>query len=249
MCDTCGCEDNNTHEHEHNHAENLSQEKKKIEIEEPILKKNQLFAEQNRKLFQEQGIIAINLISSPGSGKTTLLEKTLMELKDKIYCAVIEGDQKTSRDAERIEKTGVPVVQINTISACHLDAHQIQHALEKLPLDKIDILFIENVGNLICPASFDLGETFKIALLSVTEGEDKPIKYPLIFQQSNKLVITKIDLLPYLNFDLLLCKKYARMVNPQIEFFEVSALTSKGMDKWINWLLSLPIATKKETIV
>jgi len=205
-------------------------------LQQAVLSKNDQLAAGNRQVFARHGILALNLISSPGSGKTTLLEHTLTALRGEIPCAVIEGDQQTRRDADRIAATGVPVVQINTNTACHLDAHQVAHALDELDLTRIRLLFIENVGNLVCPASFDLGETAKIVLLSVTEGEDKPVKYPLIFHLSEQLLFTKIDLLPYVPFNLDSSKQFALQVNPRIGFIETSATTGRGMDAWLAWL-------------
>ena len=178
----------------------------------------------------------VNLISSPGSGKTTLLVKTVEYLKEEFRCAVIEGDQQTSNDAKRIAETGVPVVQINTNSSCHINAAQIREAMASLPVEDLDLLIIENVGNLVCPAEFDLGENKKIAIMSVCEGEDKPIKYPLLFSLSDLLVLTKIDLLPYLRFDMEMCKQYAQNINPNISIFETSSYTEKGLENWINCL-------------
>ena len=209
-----------------------------ITLEENILEENDRIASRNRSYLQSKGIISLNLMSSPGSGKTTLLVETLKQLKDEIPCGVIEGDQQTSNDAQRIAATDVPVVQINTSQSCHLDAFHVQKAFHELPLDKIQLLFIENVGNLICPAAFDLGETEKIAIMSVTEGEDKPIKYPLIFHIASLLVLTKMDLLPHLQFDLELCKQYARQVNPSLRIIETSSYTHQGFTEWFEYLRS-----------
>jgi hydrogenase nickel incorporation protein HypB len=207
-----------------------------ITLEENILEENARIAERNRALLEEKGIYTFNLMSSPGSGKTTLLVETLKDLKDDIRCAVIEGDQQTSNDAQRIDETGVPVVQINTRQSCHLDAYHVGQALKELPLDKVDLLFIENVGNLICPANFDLGESEKIAIMSITEGEDKPVKYPLPFHLAHLLILTKMDLLPHLRFDLDLCKDYARRINPNLEIICTSAYTHQGFDAWYQYL-------------
>lgn len=208
-----------------------------IKLEEKILRNNDLIANQVRSLLKEKWIFSINMISSPGSGKTTILEETLKYLHNKVGCAVIEGDQQTSRDAERIAATGAPVVQVNTQQSCHLNAAQILESLKSLPLDEIRLLFIENVGNLVCPAAMDLGETEKMTLMSVTEGEDKPIKYPLAFQLAKVLVLTKIDLLPHLRFDQRFFEECARQVNPHIQIIETSSYSKNGLDVWVNYLL------------
>lgn len=207
-----------------------------ITLEKNILEANEVVAEKNRKRFQEHGVCVLNLISSPGSGKTSLLVKTLEKLKHEFNCAVIEGDQQTSNDAQRIAKTGVPVVQINTNGGCHLNASQVNIAINDLPMDELDLIFIENVGNLVCPAAFDLGEQEKIVIMSVTEGEDKPIKYPLAFNLAKLMVITKTDLLPHLHFDLVQCKNYARKINPDIMILETSVFKETGMESWLNAL-------------
>jgi hydrogenase nickel incorporation protein HypB len=207
-----------------------------IEIEQNILGKNDQYAQQNRRLFTEQGILTLNLVSSPGSGKTTLLTRTLSDLKDEFSLSVIEGDQETAHDAERIRVTGVPAIQINTGKGCHLDAHMVGHALETLKPSDAGILFIENVGNLVCPAAFDLGEAHKVAILSVTEGEDKPIKYPDMFHAADLMLLNKIDLLPYLEFNVEKCIEYARRVNPGIQVLQVSATSGEGMEDWYQWL-------------
>jgi len=225
--------DHGHHEHGHVHG---TAKRSTIAIEEDILAKNNRLASFNRALFKDKGIFALNLVSSPGSGKTTLLERTLRDLSDTLRCAVIEGDQQTDNDARRIAATGVPVHQINTGAGCHLDAHMIMHGTEAFDMDHLDLLLIENVGNLVCPASFDLGEHHKVVVLSVTEGEDKPLKYPHMFHNSTIMLINKIDLLPHLDFDVELCKEYARRVNPDIAIFEVSARTGQGMDTWYDWL-------------
>ncbi len=207
-----------------------------ITLDENILEENDRIARENRAYLQERGIYALNLLSSPGSGKTTLLVETLRRLRGEIACAVIEGDQQTSNDAQRIAETQVPVVQINTRQSCHLDAFHVRRALEALPLDGVKLLFIENVGNLICPATFDLGEAEKVALMSITEGEDKPIKYPLAFHLASLLVLTKMDLLPHLRFDLALCKQMAQRVNPRLRIIETSAYDQSGLGEWLDYL-------------
>lgn len=231
MCGYCGCGETEKKEEHHHHDSRI------IEIEQDILAKNQQFADQNRDYLTKNNILAINLVSSPGSGKTTLLTKTILTLKNKIPISVMEGDQQTDRDKERIAKTGVSVIQINTGKACHLDAHRINHGFSELPLQKNSLLFIENVGNLVCPALFDLGETFKVVILSVTEGDDKPLKYPNMFDESKLMIINKIDLSPYVSFDIDQCIKYARRINPKIEVLQVSATTEKGLGEWSDWLM------------
>ncbi len=231
------------HEHPHNHKGNHSHghgaepgKRTTIAIEEEILGKNNRLAGFNRALFKDKGIFVLNLVSSPGSGKTTLLERTLSDLSHKLRCAVIEGDQQTDNDARRIAATGVPVRQINTGAGCHLDAHMIMHGTDGFDMDNLDLLLIENVGNLVCPAAFDLGEHHKVAVLSVTEGEDKPLKYPQMFRNSTVMLLNKTDLLPHLDFDVEKCKEYARRVNPDILIFEVSARNGNGMEAWYQWL-------------
>jgi hydrogenase nickel incorporation protein HypB len=207
-----------------------------ITLEQNVLEANEVIAARNRQVFKQHNVCVLNLISSPGSGKTTLLVETLLALKDDLRCGVIEGDQQTSHDAQRIAETGAPVVQINTRGGCHLEATQVHHAIQSLPMQDLDLLFIENVGNLVCPSSFDLGEHEKVAIMCVTEGEDKPVKYPLAFHLARLLVLTKVDLLPYLRFDLELCKEYARRVNPHIEILETSVFESKGLEDWLDVL-------------
>ncbi|KAA8996881.1 hydrogenase nickel incorporation protein HypB [Affinibrenneria salicis] len=217
------------------HAPGMSQ-RKMVEVEINVLEKNDRIAAGNRVQFAERGLLALNLVSSPGSGKTTLLTETLTRLGGRTPCAVIEGDQQTLNDAERIRATGIPAIQVNTGKGCHLDAQMIRDALPRLPLADNGILFIENVGNLVCPAGFDLGERHKVAVLSVTEGEDKPLKYPHMFAAASLMLLNKIDLLPYLNFDVERCLAYAREVNPDIEIMLISATRGDGMDSWLAWL-------------
>ena len=244
MCDTCGCGTSDEHAiiqrpnesaHNHNHEHHHGHEQT-IDVQKDVLTENHLLAESNRDFFNTREITALNLVSSPGSGKTTILENTITAIKSEISQAVIEGDQQTMRDAKRIDKTGVPVVQVNTGTGCHLDAHMIQHAIQKLDLQSKSILFIENVGNLVCPALFDLGEAMKIVIISVTEGDDKPQKYPHMFDAASICIINKIDLLPYVDFNVDQCKKFALEVNYRLKFFELSAKTGDGMDNWIAWL-------------
>ncbi len=213
---------------------------KSVNVRTNVLSKNTEIANENRKYFVENKIFVMNLISSPGSGKTSILERTLSELKNHTTIAVIEGDQETTNDAERIQKTGVPVHQINTVNSCHLNAQQVKDALSSLNIEEIrpNYLFIENVGNLICPSSYDLGEAIKIVMLSTTEGEDKPIKYPGIFAKSEVMILNKTDLVPHLDFDVEKCLQYAKQVNPKIKIFSVSAKTGEGFDDWLSWLKS-----------
>ncbi|MBV8045169.1 hydrogenase nickel incorporation protein HypB [Pluralibacter sp.] len=217
------------------HAPGMSQ-RKMLEVEIDVLDKNNQLAARNRARFAAREQLVLNLVSSPGSGKTTLLTETLLRLKGKTPCAVIEGDQQTINDAARIRATGTPAIQVNTGKGCHLDAQMIADAAPRLPLADNGILFIENVGNLVCPASFDLGERHKVAVLSVTEGEDKPLKYPHMFAAASLMLLNKVDLLPYLQFDVEKCIACAREVNPTLEVILVSATHGEGMDAWLNWL-------------
>ncbi|MDE2562425.1 MAG: hydrogenase nickel incorporation protein HypB [Sphingomonadales bacterium] len=207
-----------------------------IRLEADIMGKNNAYAEANRRLFADKGMFVLNLVSSPGSGKTSLLVKTLDALKGDLPLAVIEGDQQTSNDADRIRETGVPAVQVNTGKGCHLDAHMIGHALQPLAPKDGSVLLIENVGNLVCPAGFDLGEAHKVAILSVTEGEDKPLKYPGMFAASDLVLLNKVDLLPHLDFDIELAEANVRRVNPKARTLRVSARSGEGMDAWLAWL-------------
>ena len=207
-----------------------------IPVETRILNENDRLAAENRAWFGSQGIFVVNLISSPGSGKTTLLVETLKALQGKWKCAVIEGDLQTDLDARRIAETGFPVRQVNTGQACHLDAAMVKKEVSELAVTGLDLLFIENVGNLICPAEFDLGENVKVVLMSVTEGEEKPLKYPLIFHLSTAAVITKIDLIPHLKFDLALAEKNIHQVNPKAVILRTSAYTGEGLQGWLDWL-------------
>jgi len=265
MCTTCGCSEGNTkieghsytHNHEHNHMHSHQHDhghthhhehtvaathvaginpSRILRIEQDILSKNNAYASDNRGYFQQHGMLTLNLVSSPGSGKTTLLTRTLDQLKTELSLAVIEGDQQTVLDAERIRATCVKAIQINTGKGCHLDAHMVGHALESLKPEDNSLLFIENVGNLVCPASFDLGEACKVVILSVTEGEDKPLKYPDMFHAAGLMLLNKTDLLPYLQFDVDQCIAYAQRVNPGIKILQVSATTGDGMNEWYQWL-------------
>lgn len=210
-----------------------------VKIERKVLKKNDELAQENRQQFRQRNLMVLNLLSSPGSGKTTLLEKTLERLSKEIKIGVIEGDVQTDNDAQRIARFGVPTVQIVTNGGCHLDAKLVQEALQGISLDELQLLFIENVGNLVCPANYDLGEDKKLVIISTTEGDDKPLKYPAMFRVSEVCVINKTDLLEFVDFDVDKCKKNALQINPQLQFFELSARTGEGMDAWINYLREL----------
>jgi len=252
MCDNCGCgqpnetvtirkpgEKEHTHAHGAHHVhEHVHNHGREITLETDVLLKNNLLAERNRGYFKAKNILALNLVSSPGSGKTTLIEKTILAIKDKVICVVIEGDQQTMNDANRIAATGADVVQVNTGTGCHLDSKMVNDGVDKLNLPEKSILMIENVGNLVCPALFDLGEAHKIVIISVTEGDDKPHKYPTMFSVSDVCIINKIDLLPYVDFDIEKCKQYARQVNPNIKFIEISTTKSDGLKNWTDWLLA-----------
>jgi len=207
-----------------------------IKVLRNILEANDRISDQLREMFRQKGILVINLMSSPGAGKTSLLEKTLDQLRDEFSMAVIEGDLQTSNDAERIAATGAQVLQINTEGGCHLDSSMIQEAAGKMDLDQTDILFVENVGNLVCPAEFSVGEDYKITILSVVEGDDKPEKYPLIFAESRVLLLNKTDLLPYVDFDVDKASGFARNINKNIEIFPLSARTGEGLEPWHDWL-------------
>ncbi len=264
MCTTCGCGHGETkieghahdHDHEHghdhhhghdhnpyaparrhghSHAPGMTQSRM-LKIEQDILSKNDAYARENRAFLAGRRVFALNLVSSPGSGKTTLLCKTIGMLKGKSAVAVIEGDQQTSNDAERIRATGAPAIQINTGKGCHLDAHMVGHAMRQLDLPERSLLMIENVGNLVCPAAFDLGEAHKVVILSVTEGEDKPLKYPDMFRAADLMLLNKCDLLPHLDFDVDQAIESARRVNPAIRVMRVSATTGEGMGDWLAWL-------------
>lgn len=235
--------DDHSHDHIHNysqgpartHVPGLSQSRM-VQIEQDILGKNNEYANANRRYFADHGVLALNLVSSPGSGKTTLLTRSITDLQTELALGVIEGDQQTANDAERIRATGAKAIQVNTGKGCHLDAHMVGHALESLQPPQGSVLFIENVGNLVCPAAFDLGEAHKVVILSVTEGEDKPIKYPDMFYAADLMLLNKIDLLPHLNFDVDKCIEYAFKVNPRIKVLRVSAATGDGMQDWYHWI-------------
>jgi hydrogenase nickel incorporation protein HypB len=237
-----------THENDHDHSHSHSHEsvlfthshdhgtKKVISLNVDILSANNRLAQVNRKSFEDRNVLSLNLVSSPGSGKTTILEKTIKALIANRKIFVIEGDQQTLLDADRIEKSGAPAIQINTGSGCHLDARMVETAFEKLDVEPGSILFIENVGNLVCPALFDLGEFKRVVVISVTEGEDKPLKYPYMFKSSHLCIINKSDLLPYVDFNVDKTIEYARSLNPNLEFILMSARTGEGMELWYEWL-------------
>ncbi|HEY9164564.1 MAG TPA: hydrogenase nickel incorporation protein HypB [Candidatus Kryptonia bacterium] len=208
-----------------------------VTIERKVLQKNDELAAQNRRAIESKGIFAINLVSSPGSGKTSVLERTLEFIKGEVGIAVIEGDVQTDFDAQRVAKFGVPVVQIVTNGGCHLDAKLVADALSKLNLDGVRILVIENVGNLVCPAGYDLGEAMKVVVASTTEGDDKPLKYPAMFRNASVLLINKIDLLPYVNCNIEHLKRNALQINPKLVVFEISCTTGAGISDWTHWLL------------
>ena len=253
MCGTCGCgtgsgptivkiddhDHNHDHDHDHNHDHTHTHthpHKTVIELEQDILQNNNLLAARNRGYFDAKNIFTLNLVSSPGSGKTSFLERTLSDLKDKYPFYVIEGDQQTANDANRIHALQVPVVQVNTGKGCHLESDMIYDAVKQLAPKDNSFLMIENVGNLVCPAMFDLGENKRVVIISITEGEDKPIKYPDMFVTSDICIINKMDLQPYLKIDMDKLRDYAKRVNPNLQFFEVSATTGEGMESWYNWL-------------
>lgn len=227
------------HDHSHHHDyphDNYQQQKTVINLEQDVLQRNEVMAARNKGYFEAKDIFVLNLVSSPGSGKTSILEKTLIDLKGQKSFYVIEGDQQTLNDANRINILNIPVIQINTGKGCHLESDMVFEAVKKLNIKEHSILMIENVGNLVCPSMFNLGENKRVVIISTTEGEDKPIKYPDMFYSSDICIINKIDLLPYLNIKVDKIKEYALQVNPNMQFFEVSAITGEGMSKWYNWL-------------
>jgi len=242
--------DHDHHHHDHTHGKDAldygvglggvhvpgMSESRIVEVERNILEENDRFAAMNRDYLASRGVLALNLVSSPGSGKTTLLVRSITDLQERYAISVIEGDQQTSFDAERIRETAVPAVQINTGKGCHLDGHMVGHALERLDPPPGSVLFIENVGNLVCPAAFDLGEAHKVVMLSVTESDDKPLKYPDMFHAADLMVLTKIDLLPHVSFDVKHCVDFARRINSGLEVLEVSATTGAGLDDWYAWV-------------
>lgn len=247
MCATCGCGDDSAvitlpgHEHDHDHGNGHSHDHphtrtETISLEQKVLQKNDLLAGQNRQWLARRRVLALNITSSPGAGKTTLLERTIRELRADWPVAVIEGDQETLLDAERIRTAGARAVQVNTGAGCHLDADMVHRALHALDPARDSLLFIENVGNLVCPALFDLGEHTKVVVISVTEGADKPLKYPHMFAAAGLVVVNKIDLLPYVDFDIEKCTGYARSINPGVNILALSATTGDGIGSWYDWI-------------
>ncbi len=248
MCTTCGCTSdvvtiNGTEPHTHDpglyqHDHAAAPRPRTVSLEQDVLAKNQLFAERNRGWFAGREVFAVNLMSSPGSGKTSILERTILDLRERLAVSVLEGDQATTADADRIRATGANVVQINTGTGCHLDAHMVAHGVEHVKPERGSLLLIENVGNLVCPAMFDLGEHARVVVVSVTEGDDKPLKYPHMFRTGEMLLVNKIDLLRYVRFDVQRCIDHARRINPAMEALLVSAETGEGMGAWYDWLLA-----------
>ena len=237
MCTTCGCSDGAGvrvtdlgHGHGHGHASRT------VALEIDLLAKNDDRAVANRRWLAEHDVLAVNLMSSPGSGKTTLLERTIRDLGGDLPCAVLEGDQETLLDAERIGATGARVIQINTGAGCHLDADMVADGMRRLAPARGSVLFVENVGNLVCPALFDLGESARVVIMSVTEGADKPLKYPHMFRTADLMLVNKIDLLPYVDFDVAACVAHARRARPDVEVLEVSATRGDGLEEWYGWL-------------
>ncbi len=250
MCATCGCGDptgvrvidpaaeahGHGHGHGHGHSHLPAANPKIVQLEQDVLARNDELARRNRDWLAGQGILALNLMSSPGSGKTTLLERTVRDLAGELPISVLEGDQETVLDAERIGSTGARVVQINTGAGCHLDAEMVASGLRTLDPAEKSLLFVENVGNLVCPALFDIGESARVVIMSVTEGADKPLKYPHMFRTADLMLVNKVDLLPYVDFDVARCLDYARRANPKVEVLEISATKGDGMDAWYSWL-------------
>lgn len=228
--------DHEHHHHDHDHENSQIHHRKIIDVEQDILHHNDVMAARNRGYFEAKNIFALNLVSSPGSGKTSLLERTLKDLKKEIPFFVIEGDQQTLNDANRIAAIDIPVIQINTGKGCHLESDSVYDAIKKINVSNDAVLMIENVGNLVCPSMFDLGESKRVVIISTTEGEDKPVKYPDMFHTSDLCIINKIDLLPYLHIDVEKLKQYALKVNPKLQFIELSATTGEGMEAWYDWL-------------
>ena len=252
MCGTCGCGEHHhhhdhTHEHSHGHEHHHHPDEGiVINLEQDILQRNNLLAERNRGYFEAKNLFCLNLMSSPGSGKTTLLEETIRRLKAKRPIYVIEGDQQTSNDADRIAALEIPVFQVNTGTGCHLEADMVNHAVKHLNPKEGAILFIENVGNLVCPAEFDTGAVKNAMILSVPEGHDKPLKYPLMFSICDVVLINKIDVMPYFDFDLEQCKKNILMRNPNAKIIPICAKTGEGMEEWADWLKKETVAWREE---
>jgi len=236
-----GHDHDHAHPHDHDHAhphdhDHGATHRRTVSLEQDILAKNQLLAERNRGWFAGREVFTVNLMSSPGAGKTSILERTIRDLQRDIPISVLEGDQATSADADRIRAAGAPVVQINTGTGCHLDAHMVAHGVERLKLARGSLLLIENVGNLVCPALFDLGERARVVVVSVTEGDDKPQKYPHMFRAAQIMLINKLDLLPHVRFDVARCIEHARRINPSLEVLQLSAETGEGIEAWYDWL-------------
>ncbi len=261
MCDTCGCSsdggaviyrpgdpsyhvhvgDNghgHHHVHDHGSGDHGHSHSRQVVVEQDVLLKNNLLAERNRGFFEARHVLALNFLSSPGSGKTSLLERTIPLIKEDFPVSVIEGDQQTMRDADRIQALDVPVLQVNTGTGCHLDASMVNRALKEMDIAENSLLCIENVGNLVCPALFDLGEEMKIVVISVTEGDDKPLKYPTMFIEADLCILNKTDLLPHVPFNAAECRENALKVNRRLEWFELSAATGEGFNPWVEWLQS-----------
>lgn len=272
MCTTCGCSETaqtkvtnldtgvvqSTHHHDHSHDHDHASHDHghhhhhdhdhthTVALQKSVLEKNDTLAEQNRSWFVSKNILALNLVSSPGSGKTTLLVRTLRDLMPEYEVSVVEGDQETLNDAKRIKETGCPVVQVNTGTGCHLEADMLAKGIQQIQPSTNSLVFIENVGNLVCPALFDLGEFAKVAILSVTEGEDKPLKYPHMFKASDVMIISKVDLLPYLDFDVELCARNAKSINPNIQVILLSATSGEGLDQWYQWIVNAQQKVQQE---
>jgi hydrogenase nickel incorporation protein HypB len=255
MCKDCGCSGSpahahgpghhHDHQHDHDHGHHHDHAPapasapagRTVEVRQSVLSENDRLAERNRGYFAARGMLVLNVVSSPGSGKTALLERTLTDLHARVPMAVIVGDLATDNDAQRLRRSGAPAVQITTGTACHLDAHQVRHGLEDLAPAQPEILFIENVGNLVCPASFDLGEDLRVVVIAVTEGEDKPLKYPVIFHNADAVLVNKIDLAAAVDFPRDLALANLRQAAPRAAIFEVSARTGAGLEAWYDWLL------------
>ena len=247
MCDHCGCSvPTSGHGHSHGHGHHQHDEDHRVlDVHKSLLSQNDRLAEQNRGFFKTSGLAVLNLVSSPGSGKTALLERTLHDLGKELPSSVIVGDLATENDANRLRQHGAPAVQITTGTVCHLDAHMVQHALEELDASKLSVLFIENVGNLVCPASFDLGEDKRVVVISVTEGEDKPLKYPSIFQNADLVLLNKMDLAAAVEFNRSVALVNIRNAAPGARILEVSAKTGVGMDAWYSYIRDLSAAKRR----
>jgi hydrogenase nickel incorporation protein HypB len=255
MCATCGCSaagvrvtgpghpHSHPQEHGHGHGHGHGHQQRTVDLQVDLLAGNDELAARNRRELAERGVVAVNLMSSPGSGKTTLLERTVRDLGADLPIGVLEGDQETRLDAERIGATGVPAVQINTGAGCHLDADMVAAGLRALAPEPGALVFVENVGNLVCPALFDLGERARVVIMSVTEGADKPLKYPHMFRTADLMLVNKVDLLPYVDFDVARCVDYARRARPDVPVIEISATRGDGLDAWYSWLHELRAAS------